>query len=82
MLERRILALWYVASFIVRSKDLPAQYALASTQHLSRLARELFQAAEAGQPTEFQVNFLLAVLQAVCYVLCWKVEVFNTTTVV
>eukprot|EP00439_Symbiodinium_sp_Y106_P045696 s41_g5.t2 len=81
MLERRILALWYVASFIVRSKDLTAQYALASTQHLSRLARELFQAAEAGQPTEFQVNFLLAVLQAVCYVLCWKVEVFNTTPV-
>ncbi|CAE7442144.1 unnamed protein product, partial [Symbiodinium sp. CCMP2456] len=27
------------------------------------------------------VNLLLAVLQAVCYVLCWKVEVFNSTPV-
>jgi len=76
MVERKTLALSYIASFVARASFLPNQYALQTAQYLAKLARDQYQIAETGPSSESQVNFLLSIIQAFCYILCWWVETF------
>eukprot|EP00931_Biecheleriopsis_adriatica_P044020 TRINITY_DN25148_c0_g2_i1.p1 TRINITY_DN25148_c0_g2~~TRINITY_DN25148_c0_g2_i1.p1 ORF type:complete len:720 (+),score=149.97 TRINITY_DN25148_c0_g2_i1:25-2160(+) len=74
--DKRMLAVSYLASFVARAGFLPLKYALRTTQYIAQLARTTLQAAENGQNSPAQLRLLLGMVQATCYMLCWWAEAF------
>lgn len=76
---KRLLSVAYLASFIARASFLTTKYTARTTQYLCQFARENLPAVEhfiSEGNSNTQVVMFLASLQAVCYILCFKAEVF------
>jgi len=79
-LARRLISFAYLASFVSRGHFLTTKYALRTAQYVSTFAREHLQAAEhhvaKGELAHPQVLLFLSSVQALCYILCFRLASF------
>lgn len=79
-MQKRLISGAYLASFVSRASFLTPQYSLRTAQYLSQFAREQVQAVEglvaAGSLRNRRVLFFLSIVQAMCYLLCFKAASF------
>lgn len=79
-MPKRLISGAYLASFVARASFLTPQYALRTAQYLSQFAREQVQVVEglvaARDLRNNKVALFLSIVQAVCYLLCFKAEAF------
>jgi len=86
-LEKRLVALSYLASFVARAKFLTPLFGIKVVQYLTAFVMEIQEAAEKHaasrtrddeeKPHHPMVRLFVAGVQSICYILCFRVGTFT-----
>jgi len=79
-MQKRLISIAYLASFVARSSFLTVKYAVKATEYMIAFTREHLAGAEAlladRAHGSHQLLLFLSAVQAVCYILCFRASEF------